>query len=52
MRSPKHKVEVSKHAKQAGDRTINGAVSQAGGGNDGLQSSEKKPGGAVEANRV
>ncbi len=52
MRSPKNKVEVSKHAKQAGDRTINGAVSQAGGGNDGLQSSEKKPGGAVEANRV
>ena len=51
MRSPKNKAEVSKHAKQAGDRTINGAINQAGGtGEPG--SSEKKPGGAVEKNRV
>ena len=51
MRSPKNKAEVSKHAKQAGDRTINGAIDQAGGtGEPG--SSEKKPGGAVEKNRV
>ena len=52
MRSPKNKAEVAKHAKQAGDRTINGAVSAAGGGDDGLHNSEKKPGGAVEANRM
>ena len=52
MRSPKNKAEVAKHAKQAGDRTINGAVNAAGGGDDGLHNSEKKPGGAVEANRV
>lgn len=52
MRSPKNKAEVTKHAKQAGDRTINGAVNAAGGGEEGLQNSEKKPGGAVEANRV
>ena len=52
MRSPKNKAEVAKHAKQAGDRTINGAVNAAGGGEEGLQNSEKKPGGAVEANRV
>ena len=51
MRSPKNKVEVTKHVKQAGDRTINGAINQAGGATEGLQASEKKPGGAVEKNR-
>lgn len=30
MRSPKNKAEVGKHAKQAGDRTINGAINAAG----------------------
>ena len=52
MRSPKNKAEVTKHVKQAGDRTINGAINQAGGSEEGLQNSEKKPGGAVEKNRV
>ena len=51
MRSPKNKVEVGKHAKQAGERTINDAVNNAGGAAE-ASSSEKKPGGAVEKNRV
>lgn len=51
MRSPKNKVEVSKHAKQAGDRTINGAINAAGGSSGELSASERKPGGAVEKNR-
>ena len=51
MRSPKNKAEVAKHAKQAGERTINDAVNQAGGTGE-PASSEKKPGGAVEKNRV
>ena len=51
MRSPKNKAEVAKHAKQAGERTINGAVDQAGGQGE-ADSSEKKPGGAVEKNRL
>ena len=51
MRSPKNKVEVSKHAKQAGDRTINGAINAAGGSSGELSASGRKPGGAVEKNR-
>ena len=51
MRSPKNKVEVTKHAKQAGERTINDAVNNAGGSAE-SDSSESKPGGAVEKNRV
>ena len=51
MRSPKNKAEVAKHAKQAGERTINGAV-DAAGDTAGPAGSENKPGGAVEANRV
>ena len=51
MRSPKNKAEVVKHAKQAGERTINGAV-DAAGDTAGPAGSENKPGGAVEANRV
>ena len=52
MRSPKNKVEVTKHAKQAGERTINEAVNKAGGAEEGLHNSEKKPGGAVEKARA
>ena len=51
MRSPKNKAEVAKHAKAAGERTISGAIDQAGGPVE-AGSSERKPGGAVEANRT
>lgn len=51
VRSPKNKAEVAKHAKQAGERTINSAIDQAGGPVE-AGSSERKPGGAVEANRT
>ena len=50
MRSPKNKAEVGKHAKQAGERTISEAVNYAGGMAE--TTSEQKPGGAVEKNRV
>ena len=50
MRSPKNKAEVVKHAKQAGERTISEAVNYAGGMAE--TTSEQKPGGAVEKNRV
>ena len=50
-RSPKNKNEVAKHVKQAGERTINEAVNNAGGSAE-PASSESKPGGAVEKNRV
>ncbi|MDE6589495.1 MAG: ferredoxin, partial [Oscillospiraceae bacterium] len=53
-RSPKNKNEVAKHAKQAGERTIADAISQIGGNPAEVpaQSSDKKPGGAVEKVRV
>ena len=50
MRSPKNKAEVGKHAKQAGERTLSEAVNYAGGMAE--TTSEQKPGGAVEKNRV
>ena len=52
QRGPKNKVEVAKHAKQAGDRTINGAINAAGGSSGELAASERKPGGAVEKARA
>ena len=53
-RSPKNKNEVAKHAKQAGERTIAEAVNNIGGSPAEVpaESSDKKPGGAVEKARV
>ena len=52
-RSPKNKNEVAKHAKQAGERTIADAVNGIGGLSEvPAESSEKKPGGAVEKARA
>ena len=49
-RSPKNKNEVAKHAKEAGKRSITDAVNAIGG--PPAESSDKKPGGAVEKARV
>ena len=53
-RSKKNKAEVAKHASQAGDRTIADAINQIGGNPAEVpaESSDKKPGGAVEKVRV
>lgn len=52
-RSPKNKNEVAKHAKQAGERTIADAVNGIGGLSEvPAESSDKKPGGAVEKARA
>ena len=52
-RSPKNKNEVAKHAKEAGKRSITDAVNAIGGPAEvPAESSDKKPGGAVEKVRA
>ena len=53
MRSPQNKAEVTKHAGQAGAKTISEAVSRLGAKAEvPATSSDKKPGGAIEKSRA